>query len=64
MAGKRNPPVVKTVQVYRDEKGEWRWRGLAGNGRIVADSAEGYRNRSYAHKMARSLNASARVEFA
>lgn len=28
--------------VYEDQAGEWRWRALAGNGRILADSAEGY----------------------
>ena len=27
---------------YRDEKGEWRWRLFARNGRIVADSGESY----------------------
>jgi uncharacterized protein YegP (UPF0339 family) len=31
-----------TFQVYRDRKGEYRWRLLARNGRIVADSGEGY----------------------
>lgn len=28
--------------VYQDTAGQWRWRLLALNGRIVADSAEGY----------------------
>ncbi|HUS46902.1 MAG TPA: DUF1508 domain-containing protein [Phycisphaerae bacterium] len=32
-------------EVYRDAKGEWRWRLRAGNGRIVADSGESYRKR-------------------
>lgn len=27
---------------YLDRKGEWRWRFKAPNGRIMADSAEGY----------------------
>jgi len=31
------------VEVYRDAKDEWRWRLLADNGEIVADSAEGYK---------------------
>lgn len=30
------------VEVYEDARGEWRWRLVAENGRIVADSAEGY----------------------
>jgi uncharacterized protein YegP (UPF0339 family) len=31
--------------LYKDAAGEWRWRLLAGNKRIVADSGEGYKNR-------------------
>jgi len=27
---------------YKDSKGEWRWRLKASNGRIIADSGEGY----------------------
>ena len=30
---------------YQDSAGDWRWRLLAKNGRIVADSAEGYGTR-------------------
>lgn len=29
-------------EIYKDKGGEWRWRLRARNGRIVADSAEGY----------------------
>jgi len=29
-------------QVYCDKKHEWRWRFRARNGRIIADSGEGY----------------------
>jgi uncharacterized protein YegP (UPF0339 family) len=29
-------------QGYRDAKGEYRWRLVSSNGRIIADSAEGY----------------------
>ena len=31
---------------YKDHKGEWRWRLKAANGRIIADSGEGYKNES------------------
>ena len=31
-----------TYHYYKDSKGEWRWRLKAGNGRIIADSGEGY----------------------
>lgn len=29
-------------QIYKDARSEYRWRFLANNGKIVADSAEGY----------------------
>lgn len=32
-------------EIYKDAKGEWRWR-LKANGRIVADSGEGYKTRA------------------
>ncbi len=32
--------------VYQDARGFWRWRLKAVNGRIIADSAEGYSSRS------------------
>lgn len=33
-------------QVYQDKSGQFRWRLLAANNKIIADSAEGYVNRS------------------
>jgi uncharacterized protein YegP (UPF0339 family) len=30
--------------MYEDDAAEWRWRLVAGNGRIIADSGEGYKN--------------------
>lgn len=33
---------------YKDRKGEWRWHLKARNGRIVAESGEGYRQRQSA----------------
>ena len=39
-------PVGRRVfQVYEDAAGEWRWRLVAGNDRIIAASGEGYRHR-------------------
>jgi uncharacterized protein YegP (UPF0339 family) len=32
--------------LYKDTAGYYRWRFLANNGRIVADSAEGYNNKT------------------
>ena len=34
-------------EVYKDKAGEWRWRLRASNGRIIADSGEGYNNKQY-----------------
>ena len=31
--------------IYKDDKGEWRWRLKAINGKILADSGEGYSTR-------------------
>lgn len=31
-----------TIEVYKDANGEWRWSGKSRNGRVVADSGEGY----------------------
>jgi uncharacterized protein len=31
---------------YKDSAGEWRWRLRANNNKIIADSAEGYQNKS------------------
>ena len=36
------------VEVYKDRKGEWRWRIKASNGRIMGDSGEGYASRKRA----------------
>jgi uncharacterized protein YegP (UPF0339 family) len=56
-------PVAKVaaVEVYRDSKGEWRWKAKSANGKVVADSAEGYRNRPWARKMAVDLYPDAKV---
>ena len=35
----------RAFHVYKDAAGEWRWRLVAGNGRIIAVSGEGYRDR-------------------
>ena len=35
----------RTFEVYKDAGGEWRWRLVAGNERIIAVSGEGYRHR-------------------
>ena len=41
---------------YQDEAGEYRWRRVASNGEIVADSAEGYANSVDRDFMATEVN--------
>ena len=38
------------LEIYRDGRREWRWRLRASNGRIVADSGEGYCRRMSVRK--------------
>ena len=33
-------------EVYKDASGEWRWRLWAANNKIIANSGEGYVNRT------------------
>jgi len=40
------------IQLYRDPKGRWRYRRLAGNHRIVQASEQGFRHRWYARRRA------------
>ncbi len=32
--------------IFKDKAGEWRWRLVATNGKIIADSGEGYNNKA------------------
>lgn len=36
------------AEIYQDRKNQWRWRLYAKNGRIVADSGEGYNSKTVA----------------
>lgn len=38
--------AVKQFVVYKDVQGEWRWTLYAVNSKKIADSAEGYKNKS------------------
>lgn len=42
----------RTLEVFKDRRGEWRWRLVAGNGEIQAQS-EGYSRRWSATRGAR-----------
>ena len=54
-------PVVASVQIYQDEVGEYRWKAIAANNKVVADSGEGYVNRGWAKRMAKELYPEARI---
>jgi len=41
---------VGHTEIYLDKNNEYRWRMVAGNGRIVADSGEGYKTKANAKK--------------
>ena len=43
-------PSEPTFELYRDSAGEWRWRLVATNGNIVADSGEGYASKQGAQR--------------
>lgn len=43
-AKNQNAKLMK-FEIYKDKKGEWRWTLKARNGKKIADSAEGYKQR-------------------
>lgn len=44
------PAKAAKFDVYPDASGQFRWRLIAANGRIVADSAESYTTRHGGHR--------------
>jgi uncharacterized protein YegP (UPF0339 family) len=42
-------------RLYEDSGGEWRWRLVADNSEIIADSGEGYASKYGARNAARSI---------
>lgn len=52
-------PSKATFELYRDRAGEWRWRLVAANGNIIADSGEGYRSKQGAKRGIESVKANA-----
>lgn len=37
-------------EIYKDKKQLWRWRAKAENGRIIADSSQGYKRKQNLEK--------------
>jgi uncharacterized protein YegP (UPF0339 family) len=48
-----------TFEVFQDNANEWRWRLVASNGNIIADSGEGYRSKQGAKRGIESVKRSA-----
>jgi uncharacterized protein len=48
-------------ELYKDKKGEFRWRLRHGNGNILATSSEGYKAKASANKCIENVKASADV---
>ena len=51
--------------LYKDKKGEFRWKLVASNGQIIADSGEGYKTKKSAEEGIASVKknaAKAKVE--
>jgi uncharacterized protein YegP (UPF0339 family) len=44
---------------YQDRAGEWRWQLVASNGKIVADSGEGYNTLAAVREAAERVKANA-----
>lgn len=44
---------------YKDSRGEWRWQLQAANGRVVADSGEGYSSLSAVREAAERVKSNA-----
>lgn len=52
-----------TVWLYKDTNGDWRWqRRNDSNGKIIADSSEGYEHASYCRERAEHVNGPASDE--
>lgn len=43
------------IEIYMDSRKEWRWRMKAHNGKIIADSGEGYKRKGNAEIAALKL---------
>lgn len=46
-------------EVYEDKAGEWRWRLVAANNNIIADSGEGYTTKQGAQRGIASVKGTA-----
>ena len=49
-------------EIYRDSSNKWRWRFKGGNGKIIADSSEGYESRRECEAAIEKVKHSANAE--
>ena len=47
--------MADEIEVYQDRAKEWRWRLIAPNGEIIADSNEGYDSKYNANRAAKRV---------
>lgn len=52
---KRNEAKKFNIEIYRDNKSEFRWRMKSANNKIIADSGEGYKTRRSIYNSLRKL---------
>ena len=55
--------AASTLEIYKDKKGEFRWRRTASNGEIIGASSEGYDSRKNAEANANRNTAKDKWEF-
>lgn len=57
-------PKKDSIEYYQDKRGEWRWRRVAADGKVVGAACEGYNARSDCEANAkRGKNAKDKWEF-
>jgi uncharacterized protein len=49
------PKATHTVELFEDDKGEWRWHIRASNGQLIATSGEGFVSKSNAQRAAENV---------
>lgn len=55
--------LVDWIDIYEDSFGKWRWRAKSNNGDILADSGQGYADKSYAKELATKLFSEAPIRY-
>lgn len=55
LSSKKEKLAMRFV-IYKDQRGEWRWRLRARNGKIIADSAEGYKQKNQVIKRIQGMH--------